>query len=450
VREMEARFEEIASGNFSRQLEVPNRDEFGNLAANLNRMNGELGRLYRELESANLAKSRFLAAASHDLRQPLHALNLFVSQLRTETDPAERGRVTAQIDAAATVMNDLFNALLDISRLDAGALAPEVADFPLARVLQRIERTFAPAAREKGLRLRMVQCDLWVRSDPILLERILLNLVSNALRYTDRGGVLVGGRRRGGAQRIEVWDSGIGIPEDQRGNVFGEFYQLADSARGRRGGLGLGLAIVDRLCRLLDHRLELTSTLGRGSRFSVTLPVAAAPAESVEHSITPKAMLDPASGKLVVVIDDDALVLDAMGGVLRSWGCRVVTAESDSAVLTILAGDDRRPDVVISDFRLGGGKTGIEAIQRLRGAFGAAIPAFLITGDIAPEHLREASANSLHLLHKPVAPMALRAMLNQLLKADGRTAERLQTTAASGSPTIRHPAADPSPAHPLQ
>jgi signal transduction histidine kinase len=141
VREMEARFEEIASGNFSRQLEVPNRDEFGNLAANLNRMNGELGRLYRELESANLAKSRFLAAASHDLRQPLHALNLFVSQLRTETDPAERGRVTAQIDAAATVMNDLFNALLDISRLDAGALAPEVADFPLARVLQRIERT---------------------------------------------------------------------------------------------------------------------------------------------------------------------------------------------------------------------------------------------------------------------------------------------------------------------
>jgi CheY-like chemotaxis protein len=413
-------------------------------------MNDELGRLYQQLEAANQAKSRFLAAASHDLRQPLHALNLFVAQLRTETDQAERNRVTAQIDAAVTAMNDLFNALLDISKLDAGVLAPELTTFPVAQLLQRIERTFAPAAQEKGLRLRVVTSDAWVRSDLILLERVLLNLVSNAIRYTDRGGVLVGCRRRGGELRIEVSDSGIGIPEDQRGNIFGEFYQLAASERDSRGGLGLGLAIVDRLCRLLDHRLELTSTLGRGSRFAVSVPMVAAPQEPLEYSIASQAMADPASGKLIVVIDDDALALDAMRGLLRRWGCLVVTAESESEALASLAGDDQRPDLIISDYRQADGHTGIEAIQRLRSALRARIPAFLITGDIAPERLREASANGLHLLHKPVEPMALRAMLNQILKGGGKAADRLQATVTQGVSTNPQPAADPSPAYPLR
>jgi CheY-like chemotaxis protein len=289
-----------------------------------------------------------------------------------------------------------------------------------------------------------------VRSDFILLERILLNLVSNAIRYTDRGGVTVGCRRRGRVLRIEVWDSGIGIPEDQRRNVFGEFYQLADPERSRRGGLGLGLAIVDRLCRLLDHRLEVTSTLGRGSRFSVSLPLAAALPESIEHAIAHKAITDPVSGKVVLVIDNDALVLDAMRGLLRSWGCRVVTAESDASVLASLAAADLRPDLIISDFRLSNGKTGIEMIGRLRIAFSAPIPAFLITGDIAPERLREARAMGLHLLHKPVGPMALRAMLNQLLRGRGDAGDPLQKTMARGSATRRHPAASPSAAHPLQ
>jgi CheY-like chemotaxis protein len=377
-------------------------------------------------------------------------LNLFVAQLRTETDQAERSRVTAQIDAAVTAMNDLFNALLDISKLDAGALAPDVTDFPLAHVLQRIERTFSPVAREKGLQLRMVPSDAWVRSDFILLERILLNLVSNAIRYTFRGGVLVGCRRRGGRLRIEVWDSGIGIPADQRENIFGEFYQLAVSERDSREGLGLGLAIVDRLCRLLDHRLELTSTLGRGSCFTVSLPMAAAPQEPIEYSIASRATVDPASGKLIVVIDDDALALDAMRGLLRRWGCLVVTAESESAALASLAGDDPLPDLIISDYRLADGHTGIEAIQRLRSAFRAPVPAFLITGDIAPERLSEASANGFHLLHKPVDPMALRAMLNQILRGGGKAADRAQATAPYGSATNPQTAANPSPAHPPQ
>jgi len=450
VKQMETRFNEMASGDFSRRIEVPNRDELGNLAENLNRMNDELGRLYQQLEAANLAKSRFLAAASHDLRQPVHALNLFVAQLRTETDQAERNRVTAQIDAAVTAMNDLFNALLDISKLDAGVLAPEMTTFPVAHLLKHMETTFAPAAREKGLRLQFVPSGAWVRSDFILLERILLNLVSNAIRYTVRGGVVVGCRRRGHDLRLEVWDSGIGIPEDQRENIFGEFYQLAASERDSRGGLGLGLAIVDRLCRLLDHRLELTSTLGRGSRFAVSLPMVAAPQEPIEHSIASKAMADPASGKLVAVIDDDALVLDAMRGLLRGWGCRVVAAETESEVLAGLADEGRRPDLIISDYRLAGGHTGIEAIQRLRSAFHAPIPAFLITGDIAPERLHEASEKGFHLLHKPVGPMALRAMLNQLLRGGGKAADRPQTTASAGSATNPQQAASSSPAHPLR
>jgi CheY-like chemotaxis protein len=214
--------------------------------------------------------------------------------------------------------------------------------------------------------------------------------------------------------------------------------------------LGLGLAIVDRLCRLLDHRLELTSTLGRGSRFAVSVPMVAAPQEPLEYSIASQAMADPASGKLIVVIDDDALALDAMRGLLRRWGCLVVTAESESEALASLAGDDQRPDLIISDYRLGDGHTGIGAIQRLRSAFRAPIPAFLITGDIAPERVREASANGFHLLHKPVGPMALRAMLNQILRDRSKAADRQQATAPYGSATNPQPAANPSPAHPLQ
>jgi CheY-like chemotaxis protein len=214
--------------------------------------------------------------------------------------------------------------------------------------------------------------------------------------------------------------------------------------------LGLGLAIVDRLCRLLDHRLELTSTLGRGSRFAVSLPMVAAPQESIEYPIASKAIADPASGKLIVVIDDDALALDAMGGLLRRWGCLVVTAESESAALASLADDDQLPDLIISDYRLADGHTGIEAIQRLRSAFRAPIPAFLVTGDIAPERLSEAGANGFHLLHKPVSPMALRAMLNQILRGGGKAADRPQAATPYGSTTNPQPAATPNPAHLLR
>ncbi|MDZ7670567.1 MAG: hybrid sensor histidine kinase/response regulator [Gammaproteobacteria bacterium] len=377
----------------------------------------ELSEKSRQLEAANEYKSHFLASASHDLRQPLHALNLFIAQLHTESDTGERSRLVERIDAAVSSMNELFEVLLDMSRLEAGIVEPHVSDFPIARVFRRIESTFADAARHKGLRLSVVASSARVRSDPTLLERILTNLVSNAVRHTARGGVVVGCRRRGGRLRLDVCDSGPGIPRDQQRNVFDDYYQLEAAEPERGAGFGLGLAIVDRLGRLLDHEVELDSRPGRGSRFSVWLPPAARQDAANEAPASP-VIVDPARGKLVVVIDDDPLVLEGMGGILGSWGCRLVAADSAQTALSGIEEQRQPPDLIIADYRLADGATGIQAIERLRGELGADIPAFLISGDTAPERLRDARACGIHLLHKPVAPMRLRAMLNQLLKPD--------------------------------
>jgi len=391
------------------------------------RLFDELQEKSRQLEIANLAKSRFLAAASHDLRQPLHALNLFVAQLRDESRPTLRDQLIARIDAAVSAMNELFEALLDMSRLDAGVLEPNLTEFPIERLLKRIETTFTGAAREKGLRLGIVSSSAWVRSDFILLERIVLNLVSNAVRYTPYGGVVIGCRPRGNRLRINVWDSGPGIPQDQQRHIFGEFYQLGGRQPDRGAGLGLGLSIVDRLGHLLGHPVELASRPGKGSCFSISVPLLAARSPTPEALEPPATVPDPARGRLIVVIDDDALVLDGMRGILLSWGCRVVTGASDTAALAQLAQEGGQPDLIISDFQLANGRTGIEAIERLRGARDAAIPAFLISGDTAPERLREASASGYQLVHKPVPPMVLRTMLNRLLKAHDVARQTSQT-----------------------
>lgn len=429
----------IGGGDLAQRISIRSGDElealgeqFNSMAEQLERSYGTLERKVQErthqLELANLAKSRFLAAASHDLRQPLHALGLFVSQLRERLDAPERDRLVERIDTAIAAMNELFNALLDISKLDAGVLTPDLKDFPIQRLLDRIEMTFASAAREKRIRLRVMPSHSWVRSDPILLERILLNLVSNALRYTERGGIIIGCRQRAGAVRIEVWDSGIGIPRDQQRHVFGEFYRLAGPDRAGAPGLGLGLAIVDRLCRLLDHPIDLTSELGRGSRFSVLVPLVAARNEPLISAVAPEHMAEYSklTGALIVVIDDDDLIRDGMARLLRGWRCHVVAATSDEAALATLADYDNRPDLIISDYQLAGGKTGFEAIERLRSVLGSPIPALLISGDTNPERLREASASGHLLLHKPVAPAALRATINHLLRQQERSGRQLQ------------------------
>src|SRR5882757_1272178 len=368
----------------------------------------------QELELANAAKSRFLAMASHDLRQPLHALGLFVAQLRTPLKSGERTKTIERVDATRKEMDEMFNSLLDISRLDAGILTPKITEFPFARLLQKIETRFDQATREKGLRLRVRRSDAWVRSDAMLLERILLNLVSNAVRYTLQGGIIVGCRRRGEMLRIEVWDSGPGIPEDQKQNIFGEFFQLPAPERDRYGGLGLGLAIVDRLRLLLNHQIDLASTVGRGSRFTILVQIAAEGISSTEPVDSPAAFA--VEGKVILVIADAPIVLEGTGGLLGKWGYSVLTAGSDEAALTRLAERQQRPDLIISDYHLASGKTGSRAIEQINAAFGSSIPAILISGDTAPEPLRDAKDRGYILLHKPVEPMRLRAVIHELFR----------------------------------
>jgi signal transduction histidine kinase len=367
-----------------------------------------------ELELVNAAKSRFFAMASHDLRQPLHALGLFVAQLRTPLKSGERTKTIERVDATRKEMNEMFNSLLDISKLDAGILTPNFTEFPIARLLQKIETTFDQATLEKGLRLRVRRSDAWVRSDAMLLERILLNLVSNAVRYTLRGGIIVGCRRRGEMLRIDVWDSGPGIPEDQKQNIFGGFSQLPAPEPDRYGGLGLGLAIVDRLRLLLNHQIDLASTVGRGSRFAILVPMADEGVTSTEPVDSPAAFA--VEGKVILVIADAPIVLEGTGGLLGKWGYSVLTAGSDEAALTRLAERQQRPDLIISDYHLASGKTGSRAIEQINAAFGSSIPAILISGDTAPEPLRDANDRGYILLHKPVEPMRLRAVIHELFR----------------------------------
>jgi len=413
----------LEAGDLQARLVLNTGDEFEELANDFNRMAGQLEESYtmlerrveertRQLALANLAKSRFLASASHDLRQPLHALGLFVGQLDSDVNAHERRQLVERIQASVADMNKLFNALLDISRLDAGGLTPNVSEFPISNLLDKIESTFAELANQKGLTLRIIPTGAWVRSDPILLERILMNLVSNAVRYTSSGGVLVGCRMRGPRLRIEVSDTGPGIAEDQRQNIFGEFYRLDAPNQDRSGGLGLGLAIVDRLCRLLDQPIELVSSVGRGSRFAVLAPLVPAQLKCAKP-VMPLPAFDEPNGKLVVIIDDDLPALEGMGGLLRSWGCAIVTGTSLEAALAGLADHREAPDLIISDYRLADGKTGIDAIERLRIKYGGAVPAFLISGDTDSETLKEARAHGHRLIQKPVEPMTLRALLNR-------------------------------------
>ena len=440
----------IGSGDLGQRILINTGDELEALGDQFNAMAARLQESYagleskveertRQLEAANQAKSRFIAAASHDLRQPLHALGLFVAQLHGRLRAAERSQIISRIEAALSAMNELFSALLDISKLDAGATTINITVFPVAQLLAHAETTFAGAAREKKLSFRAMPSDAWVRSDFILLEQIVFNLITNALRYTRSGGVVVGCRKRGDQLRIEVWDSGIGIAADQHDKIFGEFYRLGEPDRDRRAGLGLGLAIVDRLCRLLDHPIEVRSTVGKGSVFAVTVPLAPANKRAIEASIVPRAQPSLSHDKLVLVIDDDPLVLEGMSGIFRKWGCRVITADSDSKALKAVAEQDDLPDLIISDYHLANDRTGIETIEWLRGELSAQIPAFLISGDTDPATLHEAKAKGLHLLHKPVDPMALRAMFNQAVKPVPRAVVRGLPDAEESRPDATSP-----------
>lgn len=444
IEALRAGAESIGRGELRKRISIKTGDDLEALGEQFNFMASQLEESYEtlelkvverthQLELANLAKSRFLAVASHDLRQPLHALGLFVAQLRGRLEATDRERVIERVETSLAALNELFDALLDISKLDAGVLATAPVDFPVNRILERLRATFAGAAAAKGLSLRIVPSQAWVRTDPILLERVLLNLVSNAVRYTPRGSVLVGCRQRAGVLAVEIWDTGPGIPADQRQNIFGEFVRLGDADGKERPGLGLGLSIVQRLCELLALPITFETTLGKGSCFRVTLPQATMRTASVASSPEPAALIDTAEEPIVVVIDDDALVLEGMSGLLHSWGCRVAAfASADSALAGASSWARRHPDLIIADFTLPDGKSGLELIAALQEAFGSKVPAFLVSGDTSPDRLRMVRDSGFHLLHKPVSPMALRAMLARHLKRGGiATASRVSVDAVT-------------------
>ena len=370
--------------------------------------------LRRDAEQANAAKTRFLAAASHDLRQPIHALGLLFATLADRVRDPGTAPVLKQIDGAVDAIDSMLNSLLDISKLDAGVVRPEIGAVDLGAMLERLNDEQQPIATLTGNRLRVRPARAVVLTDAAMLQRILANLISNALRYTVNGRVLVGARRRGQSVRIEVYDSGPGIPAHSLEDIFLEFHQLGNPERDRRKGLGLGLAIVKRLADLLGHAIEVRSTVGRGSRFSVTLPLSAAPRRAATYPAAATIGAD-LHGRRVLVLDDDASVLDAMRSLLEGWGCDVITTSTPEEAEAGLASDAGPPDMLIVDYRLRRHASGIETIGRLHQVAGNRIPALVITGDTAPDRLREAQESGYPLLHKPVKPAQLRAVMRQLI-----------------------------------
>ena len=377
----------------------------------LTRLNTELERAKAEADDANVSKTRFLAAASHDILQPLNAARLYVSSLSERQRAGEYGDLVQNIDASLEAVEEIFAALLDISRLDTGAMKPEMSDFRIDELLHRLEVEFAPLAREKGLALRFAPSTQAVHSDRRLLRRLLQNLISNAIKYTPTGGVLVGCRRRGSLLRIEVYDTGIGIPHAKRRAVFKEFHRLDHGARVARG-VGLGLSIVERIARVLDCEVVLKSKFGRGSRFSVAVALASAAVDKAALPSLRKSAAGSLAGTTVLCIDNEPSILDGMRVLLGGWGCRVLTATDLTAALAAIAGGGHEPDGLLVDYHLDG-SNGVGAITELRRRHGGDLPAILVTADRSVLVREEARIAAVQLLNKPVKPAALRALLTQ-------------------------------------
>lgn len=364
------------------------------------RLEAELVAAREAAERANKANSAFLAAASHDLRQPVQALSLLNGALRrTVTDPKALGMIESQ-DHSLTAMTNLLNSLLDISRLDAGKVTPELEDFPVQRLVDRLSAEFGRQAIQEGLEFVAEPCATVVRSDPNLLAEIIQNLVSNAIRYTHSGTVTFSASRDENRCRIDVIDTGIGIDADQFDAIFTEFHQCKSPGASTEG-FGLGLAIVKRLADLLEHPLDVESSPGKGSRFSVWLPVAADQAPVVEDSDAAGIANEAASG-LLVLIEDDVAVAHAWEMLLEAEGFRVAAAASASEVHALLDHIDTEPDLIISDFHLLDGSTGVEAVSAIREYFDATIPAFIVSGDTSKVVKEARLLDNCSLLSKPV------------------------------------------------
>ena len=369
-----------------------------------------------EAESANLAKSKFLAAASHDLRQPVQALVFFTSVLEARLADNAGAPLLGEMRGSLDALNGLLGALLDVSRLDAGVIVPELGNLPLAPILVRLAAEAAPLINGKKLRLKVIPCSAVIRTDIVLFGRMIQNLLSNAVKYTEKGRILVGCRRQGEHLSVQVWDTGIGIPADRREEIFEEFTQIGNSERDRSQGLGLGLAIVRRLAGLLGCPVTMRSVPGRGSMFAVSVPLVGF---NHAHNIT---LLASAAGwrregkPVVLVIDDEISVLKSLAFGIGDWGYEVLTATGEDEAVALLAERALRPDLIVADYRLRAGRTGAEAIRQICLLLGRAIPGVIITGDTAPDRIREARMHGLNVLHKPVLPATLKAAIAEAMR----------------------------------
>jgi signal transduction histidine kinase len=388
--------------------------------AELTEVNKALAIAKRKADEANLDKTRFLAAASHDVLQPLNAARLYATSLVERHIAAPDAKLARNIDASLEAVEEILNVLIEISRLDAGGFEPDITVFPLSEVLERLEVEFQPLAREKRLDLRVVTSSLWVASDRRLLRRLLQNLLSNAIKYTTSGRVLLGVRRRGGKLSIEVHDTGPGIPSSKRSVIFREFQRLEETAQSVRG-LGLGLAIVERIGKVLDHPIELQSTPGRGSMFAARLP-RAAPRPTVEPSVAAAPAGAHLAGLRVLAIDNEPDVLNALRVLLEGWGCTVLAAVDRAEAVARLNAADGKADVILADYHLDAA-TGLEAVRALRSVLKTEPPVIVITADHSAEVQRAVRAHGYALLRKPLKAAALRALMHQLTRRRAVAAE---------------------------
>ena len=371
----------------------------------------------REAEIANRAKTQFFTAASHDLRQPLHAMGLFAEALRQRVHEPEVAQLVNSINESVDALEGLFSELLDITRIDSGGVEVHDQHFEVGDILRKLRLHFEPAAFEKGLALRLRGGQRVVFADPLLVERILRNLVSNAIRYTDDGSVLVSCRQRGDRILLQVWDSGPGIREAEQKKIFDEFYQVPHTGAvspDQRKGLGLGLAIVKRLAALMSAPLAMRSQVGHGTVFTLELPIGKAPRAPAQVLPGKGPVGITLAGRLIVVVEDEPAVRAGLEVLLKGWGAEIASFDSVAESTQWAQACDLavvKPDLLIVDYRLEEGRTGVDAIRALRERFGAAVPAILVTGSTMTGHDKEAQAHDFHLLIKPVVPNRLRAMI---------------------------------------
>lgn len=435
----------LARGDMSVGVRVRGRDEIGRLARAFNvfkenmiekdrlvvERDRERERTEQRLRQISASRTRFFAAVSHDLRQPLHALALRLPVLEDEAAGASSGEAITAIRNACDTMGALLDSLLDISKLDAGEVAPKIDRVPIADIFEHLATEFAPQVAAGRLTLRVAPTSAWGVSDAFLLLRILRNFLVNAIRHTPQGKVLLGVRRRAGRLRLEVWDTGAGITADHLPHIFEEFYQAETPASDRGGNLGLGLSIVERLARLLDHRVDVRSWPGKGTVFSVELPMAAKPAERETHGAA-LAWTRDLAGLRIVLIDDDAAVLRATESLFNNWGCSVVTADTVAGAVTRVAACGRVPELILADLQLSHGETGTQAIEAIRGAAGSPIPAIIITASIDPDLLGAAAESGCLVIRKPLGPERLKVAVEAVLPPAAGTAG--QDTACDAPP----------------